>query len=48
MVKGGCSSAEKLRSIKKEEEEKGNLIIVLQIFLNWMIRKKQISSDSKC
>ena len=30
MVKGGCPNAEKLRVIKKEEEEKGNLVIVLQ------------------
>ena len=30
MVKGGCPNAEKLRVIKKEEEEKANLVIVLQ------------------
>ena len=30
MVKGGCPNAEKLRLIKKEEEEKGNHVIVLQ------------------
>ena len=30
MVKGGCPNAEKLRLIKKEEEEKGILVIVLQ------------------
>ena len=30
MVKGGCPNAKKLRLIKKEEEEKGNHVIVLQ------------------
>ena len=30
MVKGGCPDAEKLRSIKKGEEEKDNRVIVLQ------------------
>ena len=30
MVKGGCPNAEKLRLIKKEEGEKGILVIVLK------------------
>ena len=32
MVKGGCRNAEKLRLIKKEEEEKGNLIVLQKVF----------------
>ena len=30
MFKGGCPNAEKLKLIKREEEEKGNHVIVLQ------------------